>query len=133
MKERRNFICFVESCFLRNQHWVLFNFQFTKDREINVYTRRGDGVVVREEPSQLVWKNSRNNGTDRGNQEGCFSKHWDKLGRKPRIRRHTPPCRRDHTRKPQVYQEAGERQGNVGKSLYCHFCRKDWVRWDKQV
>ena len=91
MKERRNFICFVESCFLRNQHWVLFNFQFTKDREINVYTRRGDGVVVREEPSQLVWKNSRNNGTDRGNQEGCFSKHWDKLGRKPRIRRHTPP------------------------------------------
>lgn len=49
MNERTNFICFVEPCFLRNQHWVLFNFQFTKDREINVCIRRGNGVVVREE------------------------------------------------------------------------------------
>lgn len=54
MIARSNFICFIQPCFSRNQHWVLFNFQFTNDREINVCMRKGDGVVVREKRMQLV-------------------------------------------------------------------------------
>lgn len=49
MTDRRNFLCFVQPCFPRGQQWVLFNFQFTKEREENVYMREGDGVTVREE------------------------------------------------------------------------------------